>query len=469
MRTSIILLCCFLCTQGYSQQSLDSILNKINPQKWSASVEKKLNKLEGKIIAKSEKTLRSLQKQEEKIYKKQLFTEDSLSAKVKLQEIRDRYGKIRTKLNNPASALPGYAKIYSPHFDTLKTAFKFLDNSGATRKVKDALSKIESLDARMQQAEEIKDFLRERREQMKQQLQRLGLAKQLKRLNKEVYYYAAQIREYQMTFNDPNKIEQKAISLLNKLPAFEMFMKRNSELANLFQSSGSYTAVQGVTGLQPRAQVISLIQNQTGLTSSNAQAITKKNIQSAQGQINALRAKINSSGAGGDLEMTDFKLNNQHTKSFFQRLEYSTNLQTAKSNSFFPITTDVGLSVGYRLNDKNVFGLGVSYKLGWGKNISHVKFSSEGVGFRSFADFNIKRSLFVSGGFEYNYQQPFNSLAIIYSLDSWQKSGLIGLSKIVSLNTKAFKKAKVQLLWDFLSYQQKPKGQAIKFRVGYNF
>jgi len=470
VRTSIILLCCLACSRGNSQQTLDSILNKINPQKWSASVEKNLNKLEDKIIAKSEKTLRSLQKQEEKIYKKQLSTKDSLIAKAKLAEIEERYKAIKDKLKNPVLVLPNATKQYFPHFDTLKTAFKFLDQNAGTPGIKEALSKIELFEGRMQQAEEVKKFIRERRDQLKQQLEHLGLVKDLKRINKEVYYYSAQINEYKSIFKDSKKLEQKAISLLNKMPAFTQFMKKHSELAGLFGPQGNYTTIQGQTGLQPRVQVISFIQNQTGLTSSSAQSLVRKNIQSAQGQIDQLRSMLNSYGGGsGNLDMPDFKPKNQKIKSFFRRLEYGTNLQTARSTSFFPITTDLGLSAGYRLNDKNIVGISATYKIGWGKNLSNIKLSSEGVGFRSFADINIKKSLFISGGFEYNYQQPFSSLSVLNNLDNWQKSGLIGVTKIVSLNTKVFKKTKVQFLWDFLSYRERPRGQAIKFRVGYSF
>jgi hypothetical protein len=167
--------------------------------------------------------------------------------------------------------------------------------------------------------------------------------------------------------------------------------------------------------------------------------------------------------------MPDFKPNGQRTKNFLKRLELGTNLQTAHATSFYPITTDLGLSIGYRLNDKSIVGISTSYKIGWGKNLRNMALSSEGVGLRSFADINIKKTFFLSGGFEYNYQQPFSSITIFNQLDSWQKSGLIGISKIVSLNTKVFKKTKVQFLWDFLSYQQRPRGQAIKFRIGYSF
>ena len=39
---------------------------------------------------------------------------------------------------------------------------------------------------------------------------------------------------------DPKKIEQKALSILNKLPAFQKFMKQNSQLASLFRIPDNY-------------------------------------------------------------------------------------------------------------------------------------------------------------------------------------------------------------------------------------
>ena len=44
-----------------SQTHLDSLPGNIDPQKWSAVVEKKITNLESKIIAKSEETLPCLQ------------------------------------------------------------------------------------------------------------------------------------------------------------------------------------------------------------------------------------------------------------------------------------------------------------------------------------------------------------------------------------------------------------------------
>ena len=52
---------------------------------------------------------------------------------------------------------------------------------------------------------------------------------------------------------------------------------------------------------------------------------------------------------------------------------------------------------------------------------------------------------------------------------AWQQSGLLGLSKVLDVKNKYFKKTKLQLLWDFLSYQQAPRTQPVVFRIGYAF
>jgi len=469
-----------VCIQSYSQSGFDSLLTKIDPQKWSAAVEKKVSKLEDKIIAKSEKTLQRLQRQEEKIYRKQLATKDSVEARVKLAEIQNKYTDLESKLKSPSSIFPNSARQYFAHLDTLKTAFKFLDQQNAGGNVKNALSKIESFEGKMQQAEEIKKFIRERREQLKQQWEQLGLVKELKKFNKQAYYYSEQLKEYKEILNDPNKIEKKAIELLSKTKLFQDFMKKNSMLASLFRMPGdpndpAYIA--SLAGLQTRAQVNNLIQQQIAAGGPNARGVMQQNIQQAQSQLQQLKNKIlnsplgdrGGSGSSDDIMPEGFKPNNQKTKSFLKRLEYGTNIQTQRAQYYFPVTSDLGLSVGYKLNDKSVIGLGASYKLGWGYGWNNIKLTQEGAGLRSYVDWKIKGSFWVSGGYEMNYRTVFNSIAQLQDLDGWQQSGLIGLSKVVNVKSKFFKKTKLQLLWDFLSYQQLPRTQPILFRVGYNF
>jgi len=468
-KTFLLLSISFIGTYCCSQSNIDSLLGKIDPQKWSSIVSKKVSKLEDKIVVKTEATLHRLQRQEEKIYRKQLSTKDSILARTRLSEIQSKYKELEEKLKNPSSVI---GRSYLPHLDTLKTAFKFLDQQGVTKNVTNALSGIESFEGKLHQAEEIKKFIAERREQLKQELEQLGLVKELKKYNKELFYYSEQLKEYKAILSDPKKIEKKAIELLSKTKLFQDFMRKNSLLASLFRMPGdpndpAYIA--SLAGLQTRVQVNSLIQQQVSAGGANGMQQFQNNMQAAQSQLNQLKNKMSQYGGGSsdDIMPQGFKPNNQKTKSFFKRLEYGTNVQTQKAQSYFPVTSDLGLSVGYRLNDKSVVGIGASYKLGLGTGWRNISISQQGAGLRSYIDWKLKGSFWMSGGYEMNYRTVFNSIAQLQDMSAWSHSGLIGLSKIVDVKSKFFKKTKLQLLWDFMSYEQVPRTQPVVFRIGY--
>jgi hypothetical protein len=247
-------------------------------------------------------------------------------------------------------------------------------------------------------------------------------------------------------------------------------MKNNSQLAGLFNLPGNYGSPQGLAGLQTRDQIGQLIQNQVASGGAGGAAALQSNLQSAESQLNTYKDKLSQLGSGsGDIDMPDFKPNDQKTKTFLKRIVYGVNFQTTRTNSYYPTVADLGLSLGYQLGHSNIIGVGASYKIGLGNGWDHIAFSSQGVGLRSFVDIKLKGSFFVTGGMEYNYTTPFSSLQQIRDLNYWTKSGLIGVSKTVSVKSRVFKQTKLSLLWDFLSYQQIPKTQPILFRLGYTF
>jgi hypothetical protein len=454
---------------SFSQQKVHQLIDQVDPQKWSAVIKKKAEKLQQKIVAGSAKTLSRLQKREEKIYRKMLRGKDSLQAKASLAGIKDKYGEMSRKIQSPKSAggrLPYIAKL-----DTLSGALKLLNENGISGKVKDALGSTQSLQENFGMAEDIQRFIRERRQLLKQQLEKLGMLKELRQINKEVYYYSAKINEYKEILKDSKKTERKALELLSKTRVFKDFMRKNGQLASLFgiPSAGDEPLnLASLAGLQSRAQLNSLIQQQLTTGGQGALDQFRNSIQQVQSTMNELKDKVLKTGGNtGNDDLPDFKPNTQRSKSFFKRVEYSMNIQTQKAGYFFPATTDIGLSAGFKLNDKSTIGIGASYKLGLGKGWNDIRFSHEGIGLRSFIDWKIKGSFYVSGGFEQNYRASFSDFDQLRYKSTWQQSGLLGMSKIISIKNKFLKKTKVQLFWDMLSNKQEPKTSPLVFRIGY--
>lgn len=221
-------------------------------------------------------------------------------------------------------------------------------------------------------------------------------------------------------------------------------------------------------GLQTRDEVQQLMQEQISSGGAGGVAAMQSNLESAHQELDQFKDKLSSLGAGsGDMDMPDFKPNSQKTRPFLKRLDLGINMQTTKANWYFPSTTDIGLSIGYKIFKGNVIGVGGSYKIGWGTDIRKVHLTSQGMSLRSFVDIQVKKNFYISGGFEESLVTPFASLSQTRVSSLWQESGLIGVSKMVSIPGKVIKKTKASLLWDFLSYSEMPRTQTIKFRLQY--
>ncbi len=449
-------------------------------QKLSAKYVDELGNRSGDLSAKMDKNtdiyLQKLKKQEAQLQQK-LSKIDSSAAKRIFNGSGQEYDRIQNDLkNNAQNVVKGCGK-YLPGIDTAISSLKFLQQPGLNAKmpgnvsqISTALSKVQGLEDQFKKADNVEDFVRQREQYLQQQLASYNLGNSLTQYKTTAVYYAQQVAEFKSEWNDPSKVEARTVGILEKIPAFEKFMEKNSMLAGLFNIPSDYGSSGIAAGMQTRDAMEKLVGQQMAMMGPNGVETAQANILDAQSQLTGLRNKIQQSGnGGGDLTMPNFEPNKQKTRSFLHRIEYGFNMQSTMANSWYPALTAFALSAGYKLNDKNTIGIQISYNVGWGRDLQHIAISNQGIGFRTFGDFKIKGSLYGSGGYEYNYAYPFASINQLRTSAQWQRSGLIGLTKMVSLKSSLVKKTKLQFLWNFLSYSQKPPGQAFVFRVGYNF
>lgn len=442
--------------------------------KYLSAASEKAKGIQKGLERKTEKALERMLKLELQVQKR-LSRIDSTKAAAIFGKVKEKYEGLGQKIKGE-----GPLNQYIPTLDTLTTSLNFLNQNKALltnikeykQKLNTTLSNVKGLQDQFRKTEEVRKFLRERKEMIRERLSKLGFAKQLKKMNKNVYYFSQQANEYKELLKDHKKAEKKVLELFSKTKLFKDFMHKHSQLASLFRLPGDPNDPidqAALAGLQTRAQVNNLVQQQLSIGGPAAQQQFQQNIQSAQAQLNKLKVKISQlDQSSSDAEMPEgFKPSNQKTKTLWHRLEWGTNIQSQKANGYFPVTSDIGLSLGYKLNDKNVLGIGVNYKIGWGKDIRKINITHQGVGLRSFLDWKIKGTFWLSGGYEMNYRNEFNRVDDLKELNAWQRSGLLGLSKAIPIKSKFFKKTKLQLLWDFLSYGKLPGSQPLLFRIGY--
>jgi DNA-binding transcriptional ArsR family regulator len=468
-----LLICLVQLSFAQDSSKIDKALSL--PDKFFGALDKKTSSIESKLDKQTDKYVHKLEKQESKL-KKKLNGKDSVLAKQLFDGTEEKYEQLKSQVKTSTAKINKYQSVYSGHLDSLSTALNFLKGNNITGNpaLAKTLAHYGDLQSKFDASEQLKNYIAERRQLLKQQLEGLGMVKELRQFRKQVYYYQAQLNEYREAFNDPNKIEAKLMELIWKVPTFKDFFAKYSRLGSLFPlPSGNSNSSSSVSfaSLQTRATLNQSLISRFGTSTAVTQQL-QQNIQSAQGQINALKSKLGSlsSGSFGNsdaAEIPGFKPNSQKTKSLFERLEYGADVQSQRARYFFPVTSDIALSLGYKLNDKSSVGVGASYKLGWGNNWNHIRISHQGIGLRSYMDWKIKGSLYVSGGYEQNYRNLINSVDQLKDYSAWQNSGLIGLSKKYNAGKKM--KAQMKILWDFMSYRQIPKSQPILFRVGYSF
>ncbi len=462
---TLISLFCFK-LNAQNNYNTDSFL--LLPDKFFNGLNKKAVSLENKISRQTSKYISCLQKRELKLQRK-LFQKDSVASKLLFDGIEEKY----QNLLNPTNVLSKHSGMYLGHLDTLITSLDFLKNKipGASSEMDKLISNYGTLYSKIQQTEKIKTFISDRQKLLKSELGRFGMFRELKKIKKQAYYYKEQVNEYLTILDNTTKLEEKLLDIVLSNPDFHNFFAKNSLFGSMFPLPGnSNSTAEDFASLQTRAVLDESFSKMFGVSSNHSQHI-KKNIQSAEAQLNDMKNKIQNLSSGefgtlSDNEQPEFKPNTQKTKSIFQRLEYGTDFQTQSAKYSFPITSDIGLSLGYKLNDKSVIGVGASYKLGFGTGWNNIEISHQGISLRSFIDWKIKGSFFVAGGYEQNYRSEIRSIELLNNYSAWQHSGLVGLSKKYKISKKI--KGEFKLLWDFLSYQQIPQTQPILFRIGYS-
>ncbi len=469
----IAILLLYTCT-AHAQQSTglaDSLQNI--PSKYYRDVEKKLNSVSDRLTKKSLKYLAKFQKQEEKLQAR-LARLNPQGAVTPVSDAAAKYKSLTESIKSKTSLAGGVVSgAYNPNLDSLGTSLSFLKQfDGITDKVKDPLKNFGELQGKLQQAGNIQAFIAERKNQIQQLLSKYtslptGLKNEYTKLTKTAYYYSAQVQEYKAMLKDPDKMERKAMSILRQVPAFQKFWQKNSQMAQLFPLPDNPGSMQGLAGLQTSASVQQLIQQRISSGGPNAMAIVRQNMAAGEAELNKIKDKLNSvTGGSSSLPMPDFKANDQKTKTLKQRIEYEADMQVDKSNKLLPSGANMGLGIGYKLNDKSTAGIGLSYKLGMG-TIQHISFTSQAIGLRSFVDWKIKKQIYVTGGYEMNYNTAFKNIEQLKNYNAWQRIALIGLSKKYSISKKV--KGEMKVLYDFLANTHIPVSQPILFRLGYTF
>lgn len=473
----LLLIFLFAAGLSHAQDSALAITGK-QAARYARTIDAKADALNRSIEKGTMKSLNKMLQREKKMRSRLARINPALSKSLFNYSI-DSLKKLQWAMKHPekfrGSKLTGK---YFPYLDTMKNAVGFLKSVKTTFRFKPTAANndtpvtdpAEGIESRLAVVHQIDQYMADRQNVLRDHLKPFpSLYKEVTKFQKDVYYYRAKMDEFKSIFSDQSKIEKVITGALAKLPVFQQYFGEHSDLASIFSlrnvlpASGNSIPV--VNGIAPRLAVQQAVATNAPASNINLHSLITQQLDQAETLKDKLKNKLKNVGGMKDKEIPEFRPNTQKVKSFWKRLEYSTDLQTAKSNNLFPATGNLGVLIGYKMNDKSSAGIGAAYRFGLGHGWKSIQLSHQGVGLRSYINWKLKGKFYIQGGSEWNYNKEFEVLDQLKVKSMWQHSALLGLNKKYQLTKKI--KGNMQVLYDFLYYQHKPTTSPVLFRLGY--
>lgn len=468
----------------------DAAILRQLPGGYLHKVTSKTRRFNRQITKHTARALHRLHRQEEKLHGK-LFPTDSFSTPKLLDlappDLPDSLlylGKmIKQKTDQAAGMVTG--EKFIPYLDTLENMLHFLDRykdklltvnepslHRHLQRLPGALRNLQALKGKLGQLDDIQQYLSRQQKALNRSLGAYSQAFNSYRgkFEKEVSSYRGQIANYKELWQHPKRAEAKALQIFNQLPAFDSFMKEHSRLASLFVLPTPGNNAHPLAHLQTRAMIAKEIQQSLqGMDDYGTRQIQQRMTEAKQ-QLEQLKSQL--PGNGATAESPGFTSKNKKNKTLLQRLEYGVNIQFENAGGYLPTISNLAGQIAYKFSDKGTAGLGAAFKLGWGSDIRKINLTPQGFGLRSFLDYRLRNSLYITGGYEFNFYRNIPEIPSLISTGT--RSALLGIERKYELSSpfrgkKGSVKGNMMLLFNFLYKKQIPNAQPVIFRIGYNF
>lgn len=465
------------------------------PSKFSVKslqgIEKELNETYKKLDKKQEGAIKEIVNQQRNIVNKIKNTDSAFAL-----HLFQKWESDIEQLNHASGP-------YIARLDTLTSFLKYIGNGQVE------LKQIESLDkliikikdkvaigngfqnAVTQQQQLIEEWIGNHR------LFYEGFLSQLKVYKLELIGYKQKVEDMKASLNEPAKIERAVIDGLQKIPAFNRFLEKNSQLAAILGRNGNGgSSMQGggipIPGMQSRQTVLQQLQQRFGNNAQGAGTVPQVMQQRVEvamqsiGNIQQGIEKIENSIEGASIGNQSITPQEKEKASFKampgrKKLKFGYNLQTGGGANYFPAINDIGLKAGFQLIPRFEAGIGLAYKLGLGESWQKIKLSHEGLALRTFVDWRITpagdaflKGFWLTAGYERNYWDNVvvpvsvagNSTSAPNTISQWTHTGVAGVTKKIA---KGKKELQFQLLWQFAVNNSPEPITPILFRWGKSF
>src|SRR5579859_2629078 len=275
----LLLLAFFSCLESASAQTTELPDKAINiPTGWLRRMQSHITGLNDQLSRETQRYLQKMARYEDRL-KQRLSHVDPKAAEALFSGTTQRYADLGRQLaTDTGSKGRSFNSTYLPYLDSLHGSLAFLQehpewlqshgagpSATSLTQLKAAASQLQALQAKMQDADAIKSYVQQRRQQIAQYFNQHAnwqqfLGASYAGMSKEGYYYSQQLRAYDAMWSSPDQLEGKTLALLNQVPGFHNFMLTHSSLGGLFRVPGNYGSASALSGLQTKEAVAQQIQ-----------------------------------------------------------------------------------------------------------------------------------------------------------------------------------------------------------------
>jgi len=436
-----------------------------------------LEKCNKRIQRQQERLLQKLSRKE-KIYAARLKRKDSAGyARYQQQQVSfDSIGK----LNKNRSAIHSVRAKGSAAIDSLSAIQQFLqtktniNNNDALRKYTDQLNKLK---ADQQRNNQVGELINQRFNTLKAINTDAKGIKGFKGIDKQVFYAKEKIKVFKQINDEPSKVEEQALEVLQGQQGFDQLLDKTTGRGTT--NSNMSASDLETMGYQTKRQVNEQLKQKFGSNLGGIQQNMGKQIADYQDKLKdvkkttgTLKQSKQSLNRLKNINKPTFHVNPMRGMPFSKRIEKQWNFQTNRATiDGRPAMLQFSAMAGFKHTPKLIYGAGIATSIGLGQNWNNIRFSFEGLGVRTFAEWQWQYGIGAYAGYERMFKQAtfiktnettpqVNQNA--HNTNTYNESILIGLTKRYRINDKM--NGSVQVLFDAW-YKEKGSRTPIQLRI----
>lgn len=436
---------------------------------------KSLGKYDERIERQQERLLHKLKRKEDK-FANRLKQKDS-AAYVRYQNQQLSYDSIGKLLKPDSTALAATSKNKTNKIiDSLKGVQAFVNTAASKAGLSNLNASSYSPElTKLQQQLNYRDYINQLITQRTNNLKSLGTnLPGMSGIQENVFYGKARMNTWKAVAEDPSKLEEKALEYLQGTEGFDQQLSQSTMGANSMQSLSGNASASDLEkmGFQTKDQLNKALQQKFGNNLSQVQQQLGGQVSQWQDKAHDITTKV--SDAKNQIADTKSQLTNaksQITKPqinlnknpmrglpFFKRLEKQYNWETTRATpDGQPAMLQGAAMVGFKHTPKLSYGIGTALNIGLGQDWNHVKFSFQGLGLRTYLQYQMIYGIGLYCGYERTYKQAVftttNETSIStannsspHNTSDYNESVLIGLTKSYKINSKW--NGQIQVMYD---------------------